>query len=330
MPCHNAGETVDEAMASLLEQTWERIEIIAVDDGSSDDTGPRLEAWRAQDDRVRILEQEHQGIIAALNAGLAAAEGGFIARMDADDRCSPERIAKQIAYLLGHPELAVVGCQVAGFPDTLAEGFRIYIQWLNSLITHEDLTREIFIESPLVHPSVIMRRTWLERVGGYADRGWAEDYDLWLRFYLAGGRFAKLPEILFYWREDPQRLTRTDRRYSVENFLRAKAHYLRRGPLSDRDAVIVWGAGQMGRRLSKHLQREGAPLMAFVDIDPGKIGRERRGCPIVPPESLPGLLAQCQRPVVLAAVGSRGARELIRERLDGFGLKEGVDYWAVA
>ncbi len=229
------------------------------------------------------------------------------------------------------PGLAVCASLVEGFPaEQVREGFRIYIDWLNRLITHEAITREIFIESPLAHPSVAFRKRWVEDVGGYQEHGWPEDYDLWLRLNQAGARFAKVPEILVYWREHEARLTRTDSRYSVENFIRAKAHYLCKGPLSDRDGVIVWGAGQMGRRLSKHLEREGAALAAFVDIDPAKIGRERRGCPIIPPEELRLWLDRYDHPVVLAAVSSRGARELIRERLSTMGLREGVDWWAVA
>src|SRR3972149_5571397 len=88
------------------------------------------------------------------------------------------------------------------------------------------------------------------------------------------------------WREHPARATRTDGRYAVENFLRAKAHYLTCGPLVGRDSLIIWGAGQIGRRLSKHLVRGGAPLRAFLDIDPAKIGRIRRGVPTFGVEGL--------------------------------------------
>jgi len=176
----------------------------------------------------------------------------------------------------------------------------------------------------------MIRADWLQRVGGYQEHGWPEDYDLWLRLYVEGAQFGKVDEVLLEWREQPDRLTRTDSRYSVENFLRAKAHYLCRGPLADREAVIIWGAGQMGRRISKHLERGGAKLVAFVDIDPKKIGKVKRGLPILSAEDLPKLLKQYRDPIVLAAVGSRGARHLIRDRLDEIGLVETEDYWAVA
>jgi glycosyltransferase involved in cell wall biosynthesis len=331
MPCYNVAVTINETMRSLLGQTYAQFEIVAVDDGSSDRTLETLKAWADRDKRVRVIPRKHEGIIPALNTGLAACRASLVARMDADDHAHPQRLERQVEMLEGDPGLAVCASLVEGFPaDKVREGFRIYIEWLNRLVGHESITREIFIESPLAHPSVAFRKRWVEKVGGYEEHGWPEDYDLWLRLYLAGAKFGKVPEILLYWREHEHRLTRTDSRYSVENFIRAKAHYLCKGPLANRDGVIVWGAGQMGRRLSKHLEREGAPLTAFIDIDPGKIGRERRGCPIISPEYLPPWLENYQHPAVLASVSSRGAQELIRERLNGMGLREGIDWWAVA
>jgi glycosyltransferase involved in cell wall biosynthesis len=331
MPCHNAADTVDEAVESIVAQTLESWELVAVDDGSQDDTLDRLRAWESRDPRVRPLAMEHGGIIEALNAGIARCRAPWIARMDADDLAHAERLAMQADLLEHNPHLAAVSCLVYGFPrDHVREGFRIYIDWLNSLVTEEDIARDIFVESPMAHPSVMVRRTWLERLGGYQEHGWPEDYDLWLRMHLAGARFAKVPKQLLGWREHEARLTRTDSRYSVENFLRAKAHYLLRGPLQERDTLIIWGAGQMGRRLSKHLLRGGAPLVAFIDIDEKKIGRTRRGRPIIPPAELPALWQQQERPVLLAAVGSRGARKLIRSQLLSMGLREAADWWAVA
>jgi hypothetical protein len=176
----------------------------------------------------------------------------------------------------------------------------------------------------------MMRKTWVDDMGGYHDYGWPEDYDLWLRMYLAGAKFAKIPEVLLEWRDHPTRITRTDGRYSVENFLRVKAHYLALGPLQDRDAVIVWGAGMMGRRLGKQLQNNQVPLVAFVDIDPKKIGRTRRGKPIIAPDELLDWWGRYRYPALLAGVGARGARDLIRARLFKMGLIEGQDWWGAA
>lgn len=331
MPCYNAAHTLPEALDSLARQTLADFEVVAVDDGSTDETPVILKAWAGRDERVCVLTGPHEGILPALNAGLVACRAPLVARMDADDRSHPERLECQAAYLEMHPDTAVLGCLVKGFPaGQVREGLRIYLEWQNSLLTHEDICREMFVESPLAHPSIMFRREWVERVGGYQEHGWAEDYDLWLRLYLAGAGFAKLPQVLLEWREVPERLTRTDSRYSLENFLRAKAYYLMRGPLKGRQAVFIWGAGMIGRRLSRHLLREGCPIVAFVDIDPRKIGSTRHGLPILSPEALPAWWGRYQTPVLLAAVGARGARRLIRQHLSAMGLREGQDWWGAA
>lgn len=331
MPVYNAQATVDEAVKSILDQSLERLELIAVDDGSTDASGEHLRTWATNDPRLRLLTLEHGGIIPALNAGLRLCRAPLIARMDADDRSHPERLRLQAEFLMSRPELAAVSCLVEGFPaGSVREGFQIYLGWLNGLQSPEQIAREIFIESPMAHPSVTVRGEWLERVGGYQDHGWPEDYDLWLRMHAAGAGFAKVPQVLLYWREHTNRLTRTDGRYAVENFLRAKARYLCSGPLADRDAVLIWGAGQMGRRLSKHLQRGGAPLVAFIDIDPGKIGQTKRGLPVIAVDEIKDWWERYRHPMLLASVGSRGARAEIREHLIRLGLAEGPDFLAVA
>ncbi len=331
LPCYNAETTLNETLDSVLNQTLADFEVIAVDDGSRDASLSILQSRAAQDRRLKVLTQPHSGVVTAANAAIAASRAGYIARVDADDRVHPRRFERQADFLDQNPEVAVVSSLVSAFPKAdVREGYRIYMDWLNSLVTNAEIRREIFVESPLANPSVMIRKTWLDRMEGYQDFGWPEDYDLWLRMYLAGARFEKIPQFLHEWRDHPNRITRTDSRYSLENFLRAKAYYLGRGPLKDRDAVIVWGAGMMGRRMAKQLQKNGCPLVAFVDVDPKKIGNTRRGKPIIAPGELMGWWHRFDRPVVVAAVGARGARGLIRTRLNNFGLIEGQDWWGAA
>jgi glycosyltransferase involved in cell wall biosynthesis len=331
IPCYNREDTLVETLETIAAQTLEDFEVVAVDDGSTDATASILAHWQAKDSRFRFLPLSHAGIIPALNAGLSAARADLIARMDADDRMHPTRLEKQVAYLEEHPQVSLVSSLVAGFPaGDLRQGFQKYIEWLNSLASHEDICREMFVESPFCHPTVTFRKQTVVDLGGYQEHGWAEDYDLWLRMFTAGIRFAKINETLVEWREHPERLTRTDSRYSLENFIRAKAHYLTAGPLADRDAVIIWGAGMHGRRLSKHLIRAEVPVIAFVDIDPKKIGRTRRGRPIISTTDLPAWWVRGSHPALLAAVGAAGARELIRAQLVDLNLTEGRDWWAAA
>jgi glycosyltransferase involved in cell wall biosynthesis len=302
---------------------------VAVDDGSEDGSGEVLERRARSDSRLRVIHQPPSGLVPALNAGLDACTAPYVARMDADDVSHPRRLKLQAELLDRHPEVGVVSCLIRHFPRRrVEEGFRLYEEWLNGLVTPEAIARERFVESPVAHPSAMVRRELLEGVGGYRDQGWPEDYDLWLRLIEGGAVFAKVERLLLFWRERRRRLTRVDPRYSIDRFLQCKAHFLARGPLRDCDRVVLWGAGKTGRRLASHLLARGVTPAAFVDIDPAKVGRRVRGAPVWAVEDLPELLGGSA--VVLAAVASRGARRLIRAELERLGLREGHDCWCVA
>ncbi len=327
MPAYNAADTIRQAVTSLQRQTLADFEVVAVDDGSTDGTGDILDELALDDTRIRPVHLPHSGLIEALNAGIKRCGADLIARMDADDICHPERVRLQVEYMRDHPDVSVCGCLVRSFPrNVIREGFLRYEAWLNSLTTHDQIARDFFVESPLAHPSVMMRASDLRAIGGYREMGWPEDYDLWLRFFMADKRFGKVARTLLFWRETPGRLTFTDSRYSLENFVRAKAHFLAILIQAKNRPLIVWGAGMMGRRLTKHLVREGIQPIAVVDIDPRKIGRTMRGSPIIPPEQLAGH----PNAFVIVAVGSEGAREIIRARLNAMGRIEVEDHLCAA
>jgi len=329
MPVRNAGRWIESSLASLTRQTLSDFEVVAVDDGSTDRSRAVLDRWVKSDRRFTTIRQPALGLVAALNRGLEHCSAPLVARMDADDISHPRRLELQAAHLASHPATGVVSCLVRHFPaQRVAEGFRLYEAWLNSLTTHDEMSRERFVESPLAHPSVMVRRDLLAEAGGWRELGWAEDYDLWLRLFEAGAVVEKLDRILFFWREHGDRLTRTDPCYSTLSFLGCKAHFLARGPLRNAGKVLLWGAGQTGRRLSKLLIEEGVTINKVVDIDPAKIGGSLRGIPVIGPDDLQAHLGE--NPIVLAAVASRGARQLIRARLNDLGLVEGRTFWCVA
>ena len=172
LPIYNAAETLPLALKSVLRQTFSDFEVVAVDDGSEDGSDEILRDFADTDERVKPILRPHRGLIPALNEGFACAQGPFIARMDADDMSHPKRLELQYEFLRSNPEVSVVSCLVQSFPSQcVREGFRIYEAWFNGLITHEDMVREIFIESPLPHPSVVVKREEIMALGGYQDRG---------------------------------------------------------------------------------------------------------------------------------------------------------------
>ena len=323
LPFRDARETLGEAVESILAQEGVDLELIAIDDGSSDGGAAVIE--RLRDRRARVVRTGPRGLSRALEAGRREATADFIARMDADDRCAPDRLAKQLAVLRERPRVGALGCRVAAFADgeEVGEGLQRYVRWQNGLLTPEAHRRDLFVEAPLCHPSVVLRRRALDAVGGWRDEAWAEDYALWLRLDAAGWGLAKVPEVLFEWRHRPERLTFTDPRYSPERMRALRAHFLAKK--LDAPSVTVWGAGKTGRRLARALAAHGVETSRFVDIDPRKVGGTARGAPIVGPDDV-----RRGREPLIVAVGARGARDEVRERLVAIGFVDGHDFICAA
>lgn len=345
LPVRNAAVTLDSAFRSLAEQRFADFEVIAVDDGSTDETPDLLATWAARDPRVRMHRLESSGNIArALVLAASGASGSLLARFDADDLALPERFGRQVEFLAAHPEIGLVATGVSMWRDAPADGAvaggaqtdgaRRYEQWLESVVTPEQIALNLWIESPLPHPTVMMRREVYDGVGGYRDLQWPEDYDLWLRMLRAGVRMAKISEPLVLWRDHPTRASRVQPLYGLDRFLDCRAHHL--AQFIGARAIVVWGAGRDGRRLAKALLREGARIDAFLDIDPRKIGRTAQGRQILDSEAwLASVEAaanttETSRPLLVAAVGAAGARELIRARLRQAGFREGRDFLCAA
>jgi glycosyltransferase involved in cell wall biosynthesis len=324
MPFRDAGDTVEEAVSSILAQRDVALELVAIDDASRDDGPAKMAHLAARDARVVIVGAEGKGIAAALARGLAAARGDLVARMDADDVALPTRLAKQAELLATDSRLGAVGTLVEPL-GACGEGMRRYIAWQNALVTPSEHARDLFVESPLCHPSVLLRREALEEAGGWRDVAWAEDYDLWLRLDARGWLFAKVPEVLLLWRQRPGSASFADPRYAPERFVEARAFYL--APRLKRAAkpVAVWGAGATGRRLARALEQHGVRASQFVDVDPRKIGRIARAAPIGSPDSL-----RRGDHTVVVAVGARGARSLVRAHLVAHGFVEGDDFVCAA
>ncbi|HXY38946.1 MAG TPA: glycosyl transferase family 2, partial [Vicinamibacteria bacterium] len=221
----------------------------------------------------------------------------------------------------------VLGCRVeatAGPGARPGPGMVRYVEWSNALLAHEAIARERFVESPLVHPSVAMRTATLRRLGGWRELDGPEDYELFLRALSAGLRFAKLDEVLLEWRDTPQRLTRRDPRYRPSRFLSVKLEAL--AELLRGRAVVVWGAGPIGKSWAAALAARGHRLQALVEVDPRKIGQRIRGVPVVPLEQA----ASLKGAVHLGAVGQPGARERLRAAAAAAGLVDGETFFAVA
>ncbi len=327
LPCRNAAQHLPQAIRSLQLQTHRDFEVVAVDDGSRDQTPALLERWAAHDERVRPVHLDGVGLAEALRAGSELCAGSLIARVDADDVAHPRRLAEQIALMSRRPELAAVGTHVRYFPwERVGWGARRYQRWLNGLAEPESLARDMFVECPIAHPTLMIRRAALDGVGGYRANGWPEDYDLILRLHSAGAQMANVPRVLHFWRERDGRASRRDPRYSADAFRRCKIHFLHQGRLRGHESVGIWGAGRVGKAFARSLAEHGVRVRDFFDIDPRKIGQRIDGARVRDAREV----GDFSEGYLLVAVGSNGARELIRAELAERGMREPSDYRCVA
>jgi hypothetical protein len=191
-------------------------------------------------------------------------------------------------------------------------GMRRWASWHNSLLDHTAMAREALIDSPLCHGTALARRAWLERVGGWAERGWAEDLDLWIRLLESGARFAKLPQALYGWRQHAGSATRCDARYARARFMALKRDALLRGLLRVPSRATLLGVGRSMTEWHDMLSQTG---MTFDMIEAGK----------------PSLrLLRGLRPPLILVFGAAPARERWRAALVSEGFKETAEFAFVA
>ena len=326
MPIRNEERYLRATLDSLFRQSCADWELIAVDDGSSDGTAAILAEAAFKDNRLQVIRRDGGGLVAALNIGLAACRASLIARMDGDDICHPHRLELQASFMDARPEIGLVATAFRHFPRTgLKPGMIDYETWQNGLTDHALVLRDLLVESPFVHPSIMTRRSIMADIGGYRDNGWPEDYDLWLRMASSGVQFARLPQTLFFWRDHPERATRTMKEYAAEAFRACKCHYLLKSFLRDATEVVIAGAGQEARAWQRLLTAAGVTVSAWLDVDPKKIGRMLHNAPVILTAEL-----QLNGRKMIVAIGVRGAREQFRSVAKVYGWNEGIDFVSVA
>jgi hypothetical protein len=324
----NAAATLDRCLASLAAQSLHEHEVVAVDDGSTDESGRMLEDWARRDTRVRVQHTPPRGLVAALNTAAAEARAPLLARMDADDVCAAERLAAQRGRLREDAGVDILGSRVAWHGEGIGNpsGMQAYVEWQNTLLDHATIVRDLWVEAPLVHPSVMFPAALLAALGGYREFEGPEDYDLWFRAERAGYRMGKHEATLLEWWDAPARLTRMSPRYAPAPMLELKLDALAARHLTPARPLVVWGAGPIGKSWARALRARGHEVSAFVEVDRRKLGMRIHAAPVI---GL-GEVARYREALHLAAVGSAEGRRGIRDVAAGLGLVDGRDLIAVA
>lgn len=220
MPIYNCGEYLREALSSLIVQTYKDFEIIAINDGSTDDSLSILQEFSSNDTRIRIINQKNAGIVKALNSGVKLARGEYIARMDGDDASLPHRFADQVKILNDKKDIVLVSGSLEVMNSASEFVYRETVVPDNDFIQ-----RGFYLRNVIAHGSVMFRKGSFNAAGGYREGfGPTEDLDLWMRLSKLGS-FTATNTSVYRWRINYGGLTHQNNEESIRY---AKLHISRR------------------------------------------------------------------------------------------------------
>ena len=231
MSCYNASRWLHEAIDSVLAQTFENLEFILIDDGSTDETWEIIQSYRDRDERIVALSKKNTGLADSLNVGIAQARAAWIARLDADDLCEPTRLEEQVNFVRHHPEVVLLG---TGFVEIDVEGRAVKKHLYPS--SHRKLVRQLErLDRFFPHSSAFYCTGVVKQVGGYNQRVCrAEDWRLWLELSLQG-EIACLPKALVQVRKHSNQLSLENRgrRQLCDGIAATVCHFLQKKGYKD-------------------------------------------------------------------------------------------------
>lgn len=261
IPAYNVAEYVGEAIESALAQTYPNVEVVVVDDGSTDSTAAVIDSYRNE---VVVVSQENQGLASARNAGIRSASGELFALLDADDLWLTDRLDRLIPVLEARPEIGMVTSDSYVMDGRVPTERRSYVhRRRRPFPASEDEQIAEIARFNFLFVSVVFRRELVDRCGMFAEGlRRAEDYELWTRFLLSGSRAAFVDEPLGYYRVRPGSLSQSPEQ--------AIAHQA----VLERHLPALWKQGakgyardayEIGSRLSASGQRRAAiPFFAHA------------------------------------------------------------------
>ena len=213
MGIYKCAETLEQAVASIQKQTYTNWELILCDDGSDDNTYEVAHSLSEKDRRIVLLRNEvNLGLNATLNRCLAAATGDYIARMDGDDDCVPERFEKQVNFLEIHPEFQITSCPMKLFDENG--------EWGQTTVPEYPTPEQVVSGTPISHAPVMLRKECMDAVGGYTENPRmlrVEDVNLWIKLYSVGYRCYNIQEPLYRMRNDQNALNRRKYIYRINS-----------------------------------------------------------------------------------------------------------------
>ena len=276
IPYKNAELFLEEALDSIINQSYKNWELILVNDNSIDRSSLIAQKYSTNDFRIKHFNSDGNGIIDALSKGYKNSKGNFITRMDADDIMNENKIELLRTSLIksGNRHVSVGLVHYFSSGKKLKEGYIKYANWLNQLTLNKMNYNEIFKECTIPSPCWMMFRKDFKQIGGFDNQLYPEDYDLAFRMFLNNIKIACVDEVIHEWRDHEFRTSRTDSKYSFENFIPLKIKYFMK--LKEHNKIIVWGTGKKGKLIAKELLKNNINF-TWITNNKNKQGKEIYG-----------------------------------------------------
>lgn len=275
MPMRNALPYLHECIASIINQTYQKWELIVVNDHSTDQSFEVLESFSKKDNRITVLNNTGKGIIDALRLAYSKSSGTYITRMDADDIMPTKKLEVLRKKLIDFPNAVATG-KIKYIGENLRNGYQKYELWMNNMMENETHYEQIYRECVIPSPAWMIKRDLFDKIGGFSPNTYPEDYDLTLRMYKANIPIKAVKELVHIWRDYKERTSRNDPNYAFNTFEVLKTQYFHNIDYDKSKTLVLWGGGKKGKNIAKLLIEYKIPFI-FACNNPKKINQEIYG-----------------------------------------------------
>lgn len=313
-----------DCLDSIINQTYENWELIAVNDHSTDRTPEILNSYADKNSRIRIFHSKEHLLIPALQEGYKHVRGTLLNRMDSDDKMPDYKLQVLVDEWNKYGKGTVIAGGTEHFVDEgeVGNGFRRYEEWLNNVARNSSHKQEIYTECVIPSHSWMIHKDDFDLVGAFNSEIYPEDYDLCFRFYRNGLNIVGIDKVLHYWRDRSNRISRTwdcykDNRYfglKTDNFYDLDRDFKR--------PLILWGAGSNGKDMAK-LLIEKQDSFHWVCDNPKKIGRYIYDILMEDYNVIPEMINS----QIMIVVTSPIEKIKIKNQLDLWNKNSVIDYW---
>ena len=327
MTVYNQEKYLAEAIESILNQTYEKFELIIIDDGSTDDTLNIIRSYSMSDKRIRYLARENKGRVFSLNEAVKMSSGEYVAIMDSDDISYPERFEKEVDFLNRHMDVILVGTKIElKFEDTYSNEIvkekNIILKTSNADLDRKDIFSTINDSFKIIHPTWMFRRELFEYISGYQDY-MCEDTNFLFRTVSKGFKVDRIDEVLLKYRIHGE--SRSDDKNKLKaDCLKFKTDYLMgqvEFPVTS-FSYMVWGSDYSGQMSAEYLQDVFKKGYLVGYIDSFKAG-DVDGIPIIKTDKIK------EQKFDYIFICTNGGGEYARKYLDNLGYRQIYDYFKI-